>query len=96
MEDKKKVGLIATIATGLMCGCPGLCIVLFGFTSVLGGGTYELGASGGAVSTSVGIGLLCVGLLMLLLPLGAGGYTFYISRAKLAHEDIDEPVPPAI
>ncbi len=89
MEDKKKVGMIATIATTLLCGCPGICLLLYGIIFAMGGGMGKMG-----LLTS--IVLILVGFLMLLLPLGAGGYTFYISRAKPTIEDIDEPIPPAI
>ena len=89
MEDKKRIGLIATIATTLLCGCPGICFLLYGVIFLMGGGTGEMGLA-------VSLGLVCVGFMMLLLPLGAGGYTFYISRAKSTIEDIDEPIPPAI
>ena len=35
--DKKTSGLIATIATALLCGCPGLIGLCFGITSVVAG-----------------------------------------------------------
>ncbi|HKJ27387.1 MAG TPA: hypothetical protein VJ965_07100 [Anaerolineales bacterium] len=90
MEDKKKVGLIVTIVTVFLCGCPGLCGLVFGAMTLTGAGNYSGNISPGAF----GGGLLCGGIFFILIPVAAGVYTL-VQRNKAAEvEDVD--VPPAI
>ena len=97
MDDKKNVGLIATIITALLCGCPGICMCLSGALFSITGETYYGSYETGELPPSVGYALLCVGLLMVLIPIGVGGYTFFTQRKEKPEiVDIDEPVPPAI
>lgn len=101
MDDKKTVGIIASIATALLCGCPGLCLCLYGAIFSIPGGTYTSDLPGiydsGELSPTVGYVLLCLGLLMVLIPIGIGGYTFFSQRnGKTSDQDLDEPLPPAI
>jgi len=44
----------------------------FGIASALGAGTYELGTEVGQIDPTIGIVLICVGLIGLLVPLGVG------------------------
>jgi hypothetical protein len=91
MEDKKKVGLIVTAVTAVLCGCPGLCLLVFGAMTATGSdyvntyGDYEF----------LGIGMVCFGLLMAVIPIGAGIYTFLQSRKEEPVEEIGD-IPPAI
>ncbi len=101
MDDKKTIGIIASIATALLCGCPGLCLCLYGAIFAIPGGTYTTDLPGiydtGELPPSVGYTLLCLGLLMVLIPIGIAGYTFFSQRnAKPSDQDLDEPIPPAI
>jgi hypothetical protein len=101
MDDKKNVGLIATIVTALLCGCPGICLCLYGAIFSMTGGTYFYDLPGsyntGDFPPSVGYALLCVGLIMVLIPIGVGGYTFFTQRKEKSEVvDTNEPVPPAI
>jgi hypothetical protein len=101
MDDKKNVGLIASIVTALLCGCPGICLCLYGAMFSLIGGTFTSDLPGGYYTgdlpPSVGYASLCVGLIMVLIPIGVGGYTFFSQRKEKAEvENPDEPVPPAI
>jgi hypothetical protein len=101
MDDKKTVGIIASIATLLLCGCPGICLCLYGGMFSVFGGTYTSDFLGtydsGELSPTTGYVLLCLGLLMVLIPIGIGGYTFFSQRnSKASDQDLDEPVPPAI
>ena len=92
MEDKKKVGLIVTAVTAVLCGCPGLCLLVFGALTAAGSdyvntyGNNEL----------LGIGMVCFGLLMAVIPIGAGIYTFLQSKKEEPAEVIEEDLPPAI
>jgi hypothetical protein len=92
MEDKKKVGLIVTAVTAVLCGCPGLCSVVFGAMTATGSdyvntyGDYEF----------LGVGMICLGLIMAVIPIGAGIYTFLQSRKEeVPAEDVGD-IPPAI
>lgn len=89
--DKKTVGLIATIGTALFCGCPGIFLCLFGAASALGGGTFELGQESGQVPPAAGVPLLCLGLLLIVVPVAVGFFTLRRKPQSLAS---DEPLPP--
>lgn len=90
MEDKKKVGLIVTAVTVLLCGCPGLCLLVFGLLTVTDSnlvdtsGNYEL----------LGAAMICGALLMVLIPIGAGVYTFLQSKKEADVGEIEEVPPP--
>lgn len=93
MEDKKKIGLIVTGISALLCGCPGVCILIFGLLTVTDSdlittyGNYQL----------IGGGVICLSLLFLAVPVGAGIYTFLQSRksSDVEIEDVGD-IPPAI
>ena len=94
MEDKKKVGLIVTAVSAVLCGCPGLCLFVFGALTA---------ADSDLVETSgdfqlLGAALICVGLLMAVIPIGAGIFTFLQSKKETAVKEIEEieEIPPAI
>lgn len=89
--DKKTVGIIATIGTALLCGCPGIFLCLFGVISAFGGGTFELGEGSGNIPPSVGILILCLGLLLIVVPVAVG---FFTLRKKPQALGSDEPLPP--
>jgi len=93
MEDKKKLGMILTIVAVLLCGCPGLC-------ALSGGVLFATGRSLGAEVTgnpeAFAIPMICVGLLGILLTIGAGVYWFMQSRKVKEDEsleDIEVPDP---
>lgn len=94
--DQKTTGLIATIATLLLCGCPGICMCLFGALSAFGLGTWttEFGVLSdyGTISTGWGFAILCTGLVGMLIPALVG---YFSLRNKPASEpDLDGPIPP--
>jgi hypothetical protein len=95
--DQKTTGLIATIATLLLCGCPGICMCLFGALSAVGLGTWttEFGALSdyGTISTGWGIAILCLGLAGMLIPALVGFFT--LRNKPEAEQGLDEPLPPA-
>jgi hypothetical protein len=69
--DRQK-GIIITVATVLLVGCPSCFCMTFGLASALGGGTYDVGTSTGSIDPIIGVVLLCVGLIGLLIPVGVG------------------------
>lgn len=92
MDDKKRIGLITTIATVLLCGCPGLCILASGAMFSFGFDP-QTGFNGSVNPQAVVIPMICVGLLLLLIPLAAGIYTIVQSRKADEIEDIEVPDP---
>jgi hypothetical protein len=93
VEDKKQLGLIVTAVTMLLCGFPGLCVLLFGVLTAT-----DIGPFGFSVNyPMVGIAIICPAILMVLIPIGAGIYTFlqYQKEKESEIEDIGE-IPPAI
>lgn len=92
--DKKQTGLIATIATALLCGCPGLFgLCMGGMFAVVGtipGSDIDIGGSNSpAAAIGTGIALLCVGLIFVAIPIVVGVVTLRKPKEK---EAVDEPV----
>ncbi|MEJ2757927.1 MAG: hypothetical protein P8046_05530 [Anaerolineales bacterium] len=94
MEDKKRLGLIITIVTVLLCGCPGLCTMAFGAMMTMGNSLENYGWEVSGNPTAVGIAFLCLSVIMVAIPIGAGIYTFVQSRKETEIDDIE--VPPAL
>ena len=94
--DKRTGGIIATVATTLLCGCPGIFECLFGALRAAGLGKYSgeaiLGERGstsvGQVSPAVGVALLCGGLILILIPFLVG---FFTLRRKPAIGSVEVP-----
>jgi preprotein translocase subunit SecG len=100
--DKKSTGLIATIATALLCGCPGLIGLCLGGTSVLasfvpGAEIDVFGSSDPASATTMGVVLLCLSVIFIAIPIVVGIVTLRNKpEAQVKIEQIDnEPLPPA-
>ena len=85
--NNKNTGIIATIATVVLCGCPGLFLCLFGALTAAGQGTFN----DASLSPSVGFALICLALLLILIPAGVG---FFTLRKKPPTEGVDN-LPPA-
>lgn len=93
MEDKKKLGMILTIVTILLCGCPGLCFISGGILFSFGRGLEDYGWEVTGNPQAAAIPLICVGMLGILITMGAGAYWFAQSRKKEEIEDIVVPDP---
>ena len=70
MNNKNTV-IIATIASVVLCGCPGLFLCLFGALTAAGRGTFN----NTDLPASVGFALLCLALILILIPVGVGFFT---------------------
>jgi hypothetical protein len=97
--DRRTTGIVATVASVLLCGCPGLFLCLFGALSVAGLGTYELGTDVGRIESGTGAAILCLGLLLALIPLVVGFLTLrnrptVVPAAPPPPPPPDEPLPP--
>jgi len=97
--DKKTTGIIATVATALLCGCPGLFSLCFGLVAAVasqvpGAEIDMVGSSDPRSALGAGIGLFCLGVVFVVIPIVVGVLTL---KKKPGEEIIsDEPVPPAI
>ncbi len=93
--DKRTTAIIATIVTGLLCGCPGLAILCFGAfaipTSFVPGAQIDVFGSNDPQSLlTSGIVGLCLGILLIAIPVVVG---FTTLRNRPAPADM--VVPPA-
>ena len=79
-EQNKTTGIIATVATGLLCGCPGLFSLCWGLlaaaVSFMPNADIDImGSSDPSAALGTGIAALCIGLVLLLIPVGVGFFT---------------------
>lgn len=104
--DKKTGSIIATVATALLCGCPGLFGLCFGLvfavTSQIPGAEIDVfGSTDPQSALTTGLGTLCVSIIFIAIPIVVGVVTL---RKKPEAEVLppqppvgpDEPMPPAI
>ncbi len=97
--DKKTTGIIATVATALLCGCPGLFSLCFGamyaiISQVPGADIDMFGSTNPSDALMFGIGGICAGIVFVAIPIVVG---VLMLRRKPAGEIVsDEPLPPAI
>jgi len=84
--NNKNTGIIATIATVVLCGCPGLFLCLFGALTAAGKGTFN----NSNLPPTVGFVLLCLSLILILIPVGVG---FFMMRKK--PDAVTTDTPPA-
>jgi hypothetical protein len=91
--DKRTIGIIATVATALICGCASLFSCIWGFI-IASGNPIDVTTNGTTTPQTIppviGFSLLCVSLLMILVPVAVG---FFTLRKKPAITM--EVVPPA-
>jgi len=78
--DKKTSGLIATIATALLCGCPGLfglCMgAMFAIVGAIPGSDIDVfGSSDPSAAIGTGIAMLCLGVVFVAIPIVVGVVT---------------------
>ena len=97
--DKKKTGIIATVATALLCGCPGLislCMgAIYAVVSQIPGAEIDMfGSSDPADALTFGIGGICLGIVFVAIPIVVG--VVMLRKSQEAVPVSDEPLPPAI
>jgi nitric oxide reductase large subunit len=100
--DKKTVGIIATIVAVFLCGCPGVCLFLFGAIAATGQIPYTTNFPytsdfGNPYSETVpsylGFVGLCLALIFIAIPIVVGVLTLRNKPEKAA--SFNEPLPPA-
>ena len=77
--NNKNTGIIATIATVVLCGCPGLFLCIFGAVTATGNMPYSTEINGvsnsGVLPSTYGVAMLCLALALILIPAGVGFFT---------------------
>ncbi len=97
--ENRTTAIIATVASVVLCGLPGLCLCLFGALTAAGLMNGESTFNGitqtGTVPTTWGFVMLCAALLLILIPVVVA---FLTLRRKPAPPVMppNEPIPPAI
>jgi hypothetical protein len=97
--DKQTTGIVATIAAVLLCGCPGLLGLCWGAiaipASLIPGADIDIfGSSDAQAAFAIGIVALCLGVILVAIPVVVG---FVTLRDKKEPTPVsDEPIPPAI
>ena len=93
--DTKTKGIVATIASVVLCGCPGLLMCIFGAVTATGSMPYNTEVNGvansGTLPPTVGFVLLCLSLIFIVIPIAVG---FFMLRKKPEAVSSDEPLPP--
>ena len=93
--DSKTKGIIATVASVLLCGCPGLFMCIFGVVSAIGKMPYNTDVNGvtstGIVPPTVGFVLLCLSLIFIAIPIVVG---FMTMRKKPEASGGNDYIPP--
>jgi len=94
--EKRQIGLIATIATVVLCGCPGLFMCFFGgvsvFASMMPGAEIDvMGSSDPTAGVTMGVLFLCVSIIFIAIPITVW---FFTLRKKPEDALPNEPLPP--
>lgn len=89
--DKKTLGIILTVVTGLVCGCPGLIGLcagpIFVFAGLVPGSDIDImGSSDPAAAITTGIITLVISIIFVAVPIVVG---FMMLRNKPEDEIID-------
>lgn len=100
--DQRTTGIIATVVTALLCGCSGLvCIFAGGITSLVSfipdAQIDMFGSTDPKAAFGSGIGMLCLGIVFVLIPVLVGYFTLR-KKPQPASPVVppEEPLPPAL
>ncbi|MBN1147468.1 MAG: hypothetical protein JXA78_09440 [Anaerolineales bacterium] len=98
--DKRTTGIIATVVTVLVCGCPGLLSVCWGAiaaaASFIPGAEIDIAGSSDPTTALIsGLGALCIGVVFVAIPVAVGFFTLR-KKPEAAEPVYNEPIPPAI
>ncbi|MEW6404905.1 MAG: hypothetical protein AB1649_24170 [Chloroflexota bacterium] len=96
--ENRQAGIIATVATALLCGCPGLFALCWGsiaaLVSFMPGADINVGGSSDPQSALLaGLGSLCAGILFIAIPVVVG--VVMLRKKPEAAPINNEPLPPA-
>ncbi len=90
--NNKNTGMIATIASVLLCGCPGLFLCIFGAITATGNMPYSTELNGvsnsGTLPSTAGFAMLCLALIFILIPVAVGFFTLRKKPEAMQPQDI--------
>lgn len=95
--DRRTTGIIATIATALLCGCPGLLICLSGFLVAIGAPiptALNQTTNTQSYPSTVGFVLLCLSVILIAIPIVVG-FVMLRNKPSVQPPANNEPLPPA-
>lgn len=94
----RTTAIILTIVTALFCGLPGVGLMCFAALGLAGSNTpgfYQQNPGSTPQQTWLGAGaFVCVGILLLIIPLLVGIFSFKMSKPVEAAFN-ESPLPPA-
>jgi hypothetical protein len=97
--NNKNSGMIATIATVIFCGCPGLLMCIFGAVTATGNMPYNTQVNGatssGTLPVGAGLGMLCFSLILILIPVAVAFFTRSKKTEIEAPAAGSDPTPPS-
>jgi hypothetical protein len=84
--EKRTVGIVATVITVLLCGCPGLVSLCWGLiaasVSFMPNANIDIGGSHDPTTAlASGLGACCGGIIFIAIPIAVG---FFTLRKKAA------------
>jgi hypothetical protein len=95
MDDRTKP-IIATLASVVLCGCPGLFLFIFGFFAAAGNMPFKFELNGVSNSDvfppTIGLVLICLSLILIVIPIVVGFLALRIKPAGPLNNS--EPLPP--
>jgi hypothetical protein len=98
--NNKNTGMIATIASVVLCGCPGLFLCIFGAVTATGNMPFSTELNGvsnsGTLPAASGFVMLCLSLIFILIPVGVAFFTLRKKKTEAAPAPVNNgPLPPA-
>ncbi len=94
--DNKTKGFVATLASVVLCGCPGLFLFIFGFFAAAGNMPFKFEFNGVSNSDvfppTAGLVLICLSVIFMAIPVVVGFLTLRSKPAAALNND--EPLPP--
>jgi hypothetical protein len=97
--DKRTTGIIATLITVVLCGCPGLIALcmgaMFAVISFIPGADINInGSSDPKDALTFGVVAICAGIIFVLIPTIVAFFTLR-KKKPTAPVHSNEPIPPA-
>lgn len=91
----RNTGMIATIASVVLCGCPGILALCWGslsaVVSFVPGADINIGGSSDpSAALFAGLGTLCVGVLFIAIPVAV----WYFTMRKKPEDTVVTDTPP--
>ena len=98
--DRRTTGIVATLISVLLCGCPGLVLLFTGsvtaFASQVPGANIDIGGRNDPrAALNFGIAVLCLGVLFVAIPIVVGVLMLRNRPAPAAAPGVNVYTPPS-